>query len=137
MSRASITQVDFEQFVVSGGTLFHECGRVSQGRQFPAAHGVVALAPETQQELTALATAARENAQEQWQPAGSNKHLADPGVFTLSLQVDGSRRTLRTSLDSIANGETLGRKRLRALAEAVRRASGGKLCDYTSFYGVG
>ena len=136
MSRASLVQVDFEQFVLRGSTLFHECGRVNQGRQFPAAHGVVTLDNATISELSTLATDARAGEQK-LAPAGNNKNLADPGVFTLALELDGARRTVRTNVDAVANAETAESRRLRALAVALRRASGGKLCDYQSFYGVG
>lgn len=139
VSRASLGTVEFEQYKVSEGLLFAECGAISRGRFVPREQNSFDLSSEEQQRISGkaaefLAFTAQENLS--LAPAGDNSSLADPGQFYLTLVMPEGRKEFMTSLDAVTNADGRTQEKLKEMAELIRRSSAFGHCGLKDFYGL-
>lgn len=66
---------------------------------------------------------------------GSVYSLSQPGLLELSVTIDGDMQRVVTSVDAVAEGETLELENALTLAEAVRGV-GPMICEAKTFYGI-
>lgn len=69
-------------------------------------------------------------------PPGSFFALSDPGLFELKVKLGSKSAALVTSVDAVAEGETLALERAHAVFSALR-AIGPTICQAATFYGIG
>ena len=137
ISRSSLYNTEFEQYTLSGDILFHECGKISNGRHQAGRQGVIKLENLTLEDLAQASAEVNESAmrnKEDLNKSGNNSDLFDPGVF--QLEMDGLNSEIKTSLDSVTAGTGPLERKLRNLAETIRKSAEEKLCG-KEFYGLG
>ncbi len=140
LSRSSMTMTEFEQYKLSSGHLYMECGEVRRGRFIAREQELTpvtndALAPLHERIADLFASASRTDST--METPGTNRSLLDPGIFLLSIELEGSgTKNFKTSLDSVANAEQLLTQSLRKLASLIRGLRSEIPCGNDSFYGI-
>ena len=66
---------------------------------------------------------------------GSVYSLAQPGLFELSISIDGQTQRILTSVDAVSEPEGTILQRARTLAELLRGV-GPIICDSPTFFGI-
>lgn len=129
----------FEQFKLTGNTLYAECGNISGGRHAAQDQKLVTLSQAEIDELKGKAWSVQRYVAElhaKFDAPGGTSGMFDSGRLTLNLQFADGPVKVDTSFDSIVNG-TEGRSAVVAsLAAAIRKAAGDKLCGSSSFFGL-
>lgn len=140
MSRATLRDVHFEQFKLSGGRLFAECGKIQGGRYLPIEQNLATL---TQDNETLIRDKAKEihgtlgEKPRVFEEPGSNSTMFSPGKFTLSIDFNGVIREIKTTHTSILRPTSLPAKSSQELAALVRSAAGKTLCGKKDFFELG
>ena len=140
LSRSSFSDTEFEHFKLSGNKLFGECGKIRRGRQIPVDQ---ALTPVSADDSTKITDIAREILTEantknlSLAKPGANRHMADPGQFTLTLSTGSDLKRIETSLDEVSNANFSDTKKLKKLTETLRGVGSNKLCGNKVFFGLG
>jgi hypothetical protein len=138
VQRSSVTTSEFEQFKVVGERLFYECGTVSRGRFVPDTQQFVSF-PETmvEQYQTRLSRVVALLGPDQvFDAPGKAAHMADPGIFSLHVEIAENQHEVRTAFDSVVSPDTRVERELHALARILRAAAGGEICGNRHFYGL-
>jgi hypothetical protein len=129
----------FEQFKITGNTMYAECGNISGGRHAAQDQKLLTLSQVEIDDLKGKAWSVQRYVAEldaKFDPPGGTSGMFDSGRLTLNLQFANGPIKVDTSFDSIVNG-TEGRSAVVAsLAAAVRKAAGDKLCGSSSFFGL-
>lgn len=150
-ARGFLGGADYEQYKLSGGELWRECGHVPQpstvktGATGPTKAGLSPVErridsptrPELSELLNAAEAVLTESAtkRERLPTPGGISSLVDPGVVELRISLDGKQRTFITSVDAMSDGGSPVAKSLRALFERVRGV-GPVICKAPTFFGV-
>ena len=141
VSRSSLTNTEFEQYKLLPAGLFSECGTIHRGR------------PETRQQTIEKIDSdklakSRELALELFKtvsspehaPAdapGANSGMADPGKYTLTVQVGDNKVELKTSFDFVERQQTSIAAHAHAFTQMLRSLPSKTLCGNQDFYGIG
>jgi hypothetical protein len=139
LSRASLTDVDFEHFSVAQGHLFKECGKIKRSVFYPLAQQLQVLPPQYRKSITERSERLLESlatASPSWQPAGKNRSLTDPGIARVTFRTARSSSTIETSLDAVRNGSQ-GHEKLLKRVVTMTRGAAGEMCGNKVFYGIG
>ena len=139
MSRASATQAEFEQYKVSEGGIFVECGEVVRGRPKPRTQD---FRPASLDVLDALAPLAKDvgaiikKENPSLDPPSPGDSMFDAGVVTLAVGIGSDKVDISTSVNAIANAVNPPERKIRRLVQAIREATGNDDCGKNSFYGI-
>ena len=140
MSRGSLTRSDFETYKLQDDSLFVEYGPIVGGRFKPSSQDFITLTEELQAQLAASARESIElHTSREWmldEPGRANS-FADPGQYFLTVTLeDGSKHTLRTSLDTVSEPSSALTRQLRDFAIALRASAPEAPCGNREFYGI-
>ena len=138
LARAALGATYFEQYQLLPDRLFHECGRIQNGRFVADTQGVTSLTEETRADLSptlAKAIIALKGTPPRLEEPGDNDSLFDSGQFTLTVQLPGEEQSLKTSLDEIANANSSYQRAMKAFTEQLRMSANSDLCGKKSFFG--
>ena len=136
-NRASMDKSEFEQFRLTGHTLYAECGLVVGGRHSVKGQKISDLDDDAINEIKKTAWDVRRYVDElhaQFKEPGDASNLFDPGKLSLTLEFADGSSSLKTSFDSVALGKEGRELIVGRFARAVRKASGDKLCGKSDFY---
>jgi hypothetical protein len=140
LSRANLTETDFEQYRISSGKIFRECGQIRRGRFSPQDQNLENIDSETlarlNEEGSALMGYLSESEPKFDQP-GKNASLFDPGQLYLTLRFSDATKEIKTSLDSVTSSNAIAQTRIAKLADLIRHAAKNDPCGNRSFYGLG
>jgi hypothetical protein len=140
MTRGSLTSQEFEQYKTLPQGLFVECGSIHRGRPQTQYQGVEKGSPEQNQsaQLAALELLQVLNSEDsvKFDSAGSGTGFADPGKFTLTINNDGKKREIKTSLDWVEQKRTAFSTKLHAFTRLVRGIPATPPCGSMEFYGI-
>lgn len=139
LSRGSSQGADFEQFKISGDTLYKECGPIKRGRQYAAEQEVVQISSEMRpriDEAAAKVIEALAVPNTILAKPGTGSGIFDPGQLTLALQSEKSKVSIATSLDTVSEPEGRTEEKIRDLVALVRTAAGLPFCGVNQFYGI-
>lgn len=143
-SRASLTDVEFEQYKVTDSLVFRECGKIQRGRYLAETQDIVPLDEDLKQKLSEIsAKILAENKTREFEldAPGKNSHFADPGQFYLTLanteDSSSEKEVLKTAFSSISSPSNKLESALRTLAIALRKSAGSAPCGNRDFYGLG
>lgn len=139
MRRASASESEFEQYKISPGGVFLECGEFIRGRPEPQNQRFI---PSDKIDLTEV----REKAATVSRVVGGNNSglpspgkgdsMFDPGQFVLSIGEGGVTLDLKTSINAVSDATDPTLKAMKSLAVAVRRALKTDNCGKDDFYGI-
>lgn len=134
LSRVSLFSSDFEQYRLSGNSLFFECGNFARSTFKPREQKVLVLNNDAQADLVEKAQAFVDSLSShgKWEEAGKNDSVADPGQASLLVELGRQRSELKTSLDAVANDDA---PEARNLVRALRRSAGNP-CGSQRFFGL-
>ena len=138
MSRSSLTETEFEQYSISGDSLFSECGLVERGRFVAKVQNVTTIAPDTASELVAATFAVHQLVKEKrpsFDPPGTKASPFDPGTYALKSSCGGEPLDIKTSFDAVVNGETKPTAALGKLTKTLRLAAANG-CGGRNFFGL-
>lgn len=144
LARASLLQVDFEQYKLNGSRLYSECGQIRNGRHITLDQQFATIEP-AQKDLLAQQvfnlSQRHTGRKRSLPPPGDARGFADPGQIFLQMQVNGEKTELRTSVDDISDPKTIEAGAVKALAVQIRALTAsapatGRTCGYGSFYGI-
>jgi hypothetical protein len=146
LAKGSFSSTEFEQFSLSGNSLFFECGKILRGKNIPEKQGVVTLEAENSSEimllgLEILGRASVNNPLSLSEP-GDLKGFADSGRIVLNLTTkDNKTAELNSALLEVSEPTTaLEHSLLKfsvALRAAIKEARGDQeLCGNESFFGI-
>jgi hypothetical protein len=136
--RGSLDGEEFENYTISFGRLFRECGRTRSGRYYPSYHN---MSPLRRASVPAFLEAADElveilqDSPKFTEPGIFGGGLADPGIVKILIRADGRTYNIETSVDGVANPSNEEERKLKTLIEIVRGASE-ELCRNRTFYGI-
>jgi hypothetical protein len=137
MSRAHLSDTEFEQYKLGEGTLFSECGSIRRGRFLPQSHEITRLSAEQLKSLHTLAGSIQKKpSKNQLEAPGDNSWLADPGQFSLLIESEAGAQKINASLDSISSASTTHERELKAIASEMRQLAGGSPCGNNTFFGL-
>lgn len=139
VSRSNMADTEFEQYKVSAGRLFAECGKIKAGRYVPIeqeSDEVEAdLAGQIGEAVQGVLSADAE-LEHPYDEPGSNRSMMDPGQLYLTLAFGEEVKSIKTSLDSVSEPTGSRERKLLKLLRLMRGASGEPLCGNREFYGV-
>jgi hypothetical protein len=140
MTRGSLTSQEFEQYKTLPQGLFVECGTIHRGRPQTVAQGVERNAPEQSQpaKLAAFELLQILNFEESLKldAAGTGTGFADPGKYILTINNDGTKREIKTSLDWVEQKRTAFSTKLHTFTRLVRGIPATPPCGNAEFYGI-
>lgn len=138
ISRAALTDTEFEHYKVLSSNMFRECGKVRRGRHITDHQGVNPIDEVKLLELKKLAGEVLNEPQgdHDFLPSGKNAHFADPGQLLLTLETDEKQFDIKTSLDSISQAASPAEVQVRKLVTALRHASTDPNCGKKPFFGL-
>lgn len=146
LAKGSFATTEFEQFSLSGNSLFFECGKIQRGKNIPAAQGIITLNNEGASELILMGMEilGRASVSDPLSLAtpGDLRGFADSGKIILNLQTkDNKSAQLNTGLNEVAEPATILERNILKLTQTLRaqvkekRGSEG-LCGNESFFGI-
>lgn len=139
LSRPSFTEVDFEQYKLSGGYLVKECGLVRRGRHHAIEQDIDSLDSKQLEMLAGKSWPLidyLDQGGKAFGKAGKNKHFADPGRASLKIVSSGGTEEILTSVDNISSPKSIGERRLLHFVEVVRGIGKGSHCGKIQFYDI-
>ncbi len=141
MSRASLTTTEFEQYKSMPVGLFAECGTIHRGRADTRDQRLEKVDPARSRDAQALAYHLFERLSGADRPPvdepGTNASLADPGKFTLKLNVGDKHVELVTSLDFVERRQASIATDAHNFTKQVRALTSSIMCGNNDFYGIG
>lgn len=138
ISRSSLLSTDFEQYSLADNGLFGECGVLEHGRFVPKTQTLSDLTPDKRDALVTTAYGLQQMIDEKhpaFELPGTKASPFDPGTFSLKAELGGTPFEVKTSFDSVVNGETRATEQLRTLAKLVRDSAVDG-CGANPFYGL-
>ncbi len=138
MTRSSLTSTEFEQYSLSEDSLFGECGVVERGKFIAQTQKVAALSPEMSAALAEASCAVLrsiEGRKLSFDPPGTKPSPLDPGAFALKTGCGDTPVEVKTSFDTVVNGETKQTEALGKLTRLVRLAAV-EGCGGRTFFGL-
>lgn len=135
-----MSAAEFEQYKVSPGGVFAECGAFSRGRTHPEHQSFAPATPEKKRELEVAAWDVYDYISEHPQSfdaPGRSDGMFDPGQFTLVVDSGEKRIEVKTSVNAIANSSAPAERKILRLATLIRGSSPGSSCGRHDFYGIG
>jgi hypothetical protein len=139
LSRGSSQGSDFEQFKLSGDSLYKECGPIKRGRQYAAEQEVVPLPSEYRpliDEAAAAVISALSVPNTVLAKPGASSGIFDPGEISLALKTEQTKVKVATSLDTVSDPDGPTEEKILKLVKLVRTAAGLPFCGTTQFYGI-
>jgi hypothetical protein len=141
ISRSSLTTTEFEQYKSMPGGLFAECGTIHRGRPDIRDQKAEKVSADKLLEVRLLASRLFERLSAEERPPvdepGTNASLADPGTYTLKLQVADKQVELRTSFDFVERRQASIATDANDFTTMVRALPSGVMCGNHNFYGIG
>lgn len=139
MRRASSSESEFEQYKISPGGVFIECGEFVRGRPEPTTQKFI---PSDSLELAAVREKAAvvqrlisaENSP--LPPEGKGDSMFDPGQFSLSLGEGENLVELKTTVNAVSDADTPITRSLKSFAVTLRKALKTEDCGKDDFYGI-
>lgn len=138
MTRSSLLSTDFEQYSLTEDGLFGECGVVENGRFVAKTQTLSEISPTQRSAIVAATYGLGQmlaEKQPSFDPPGTKASPFDPGTFSLKAALGDEPFEVKTSFDSVVNGETRPTERLRTLARLIRD-SAVEGCGANTFYGL-
>lgn len=139
MSRASSSGTEFEQYKVSPGGIYMECGDIYRGRPTPVTQDFKNSSPELLNSLTPLAediiSTMKKDPQKLEAPGKSNS-MFDPGILNLSIGIGNDKLDLHTSVDAAVNAINPLERKIKRLIQTIRNRLGNSDCGKNDFYGI-
>ena len=138
LARASLGAVEFEQYKYSDGLLYTDCGAIARGRFLPHGQNTLELEGGQQEEISRMAgkfLAFLASDTPSFAPAGANRSFADPGQFFLSIETPDGKKEVKTSLDSVSNEDGRAEKKMKEIAEFLRKSAASDHCGLKDFFG--
>ena len=139
LSRASLVDIDFENYKVMPDKVFYECGKVKRGKYSPADQKLLRFNPArslpVRESLTDLVKFLKRS-DLTWEEAGKNKSPADPGELKMTINTGSNKYSVVTSLDSISDPRTQAARELQEVVRKVRAMAGKAPCGNDRFYGL-
>ena len=134
LSRVSLFSSDFEQYRLSGNSLYYECGYFARATFKPREQKVLVISSDALNDLAEKAQALADSlpTHGKWDDPGKNDSVADPGQANLLIEFGRNRSELKTSLDAITNDDSA---QARNLVRALRQ-SAGYPCGNQKFFGL-
>ena len=134
LSRTSLFSNEFEQYRLSGNSLFFECGNFARNNYKPREQQVLVLSSDALTELVEKSQDLIDSlpAHAKWDEPGKNDSVADPGQASLLIELGRDRSELKTSLDAIVNDDAAA---ARNLVRALRHSAGNP-CGNQKFFGL-
>lgn len=139
MHRANMNTTDFEQYKLSGGRLFQECGVIVRGRNIPAEQQLFDLSSNENGELMSLTWKLLELSQAgkaQLEGPGSSSSMFDPGFLALKVKGNGNVLQLKTSVDATAEATSEASRVVNQLTRRIRALAKPTACGNRNFYGL-
>lgn len=137
LSRSNLSSTEFEQYKLSAGKLFIECGKIVAGRATPETQALEDASADLLEAAKSAAAEITANDAAGLEKPGDNSGLADPGLVRLTLAFDDGIETIRTSLDSVTEPDSSIEREIHSLAVVLRGAASESPCGNTEFYGLG
>lgn len=141
VSRASLTNTEFEQYKLLPAGLFSECGTIHRGRSETRQQTIEKVDSEKLVKSRELALELFETLSSgdhaPVDAPGANSGLADPGKYTLTVQVGEKRVDLKTSFDFVERQQTSLSSHAHSLTQMIRSMPSKTLCGNQDFYGIG
>ncbi|MBX7138765.1 MAG: hypothetical protein K1X83_12355 [Oligoflexia bacterium] len=140
MSRAAIGMIEFEQYKLTSGQLYHECGQIKRGRYLALEQDLSPLQPAQQQRISGLVSEISQSLTQKphkFPSSGTNSGIGDPGIFELKLSSGGVDHLVKTAVDTVAAQPSRLEGKTKLLAALLRGVVGKPICGNYTFYGIG
>ena len=146
IAKGNFTSTEFEQYSLSGNSLFFECGMIRRGKNIPSAQGVIQLKDSSSSAVVLLGMeilgrAAVSNPLSLAEPE-DQKSFADSGKVILNLQTkDNKSAQLNTALNEVSDPLTALERNILKLSKMLRAEvkdvrGDEALCGNESFFGI-
>lgn len=153
VARGFLGGADYERYALKDTVLWRECGGVVSGKKSsaPTLEGdealkrdpnldlaerrVETLKEAERENLIGLARAVLKERSTSLPQPGSVQAITGPGVFELSLTVDGTEERILTSVDAVSNSETRQLKAVKRFFSTLR-SQGPTVCKAKTFFGM-
>lgn len=139
MRRASASEVEFEQYKISPGGIFLECGEFVRGRPAPEDQKFIPSDSVDLSEVREKAATVKRLIDESpggLPTPGKGDSMFDPGQFLVSIGQGSSNIDLKTTINAVSDAADPAARALKSLAVAVRRALKTEDCGKNDFYGI-
>ena len=140
LSRGSLTGTSFEQYKLTAGQLYYECGTMNRNRYAASEQDLLQLSPEAEGAIQDLARSFDTlfgQPPPRLDPPGNSNGVFDPGQASFVVSNGKETREIRTSLDTIANASSPLPGRLKRFVMALRGAVPKEPCGSSAFFGLG
>lgn len=140
LSRAELASAEFEQFKLSPGGIFVECGNFSRGKTIPNSQDFKQVSSDLLEKIRAASwdtvEFTKRSGSDLPEP-GVSDSLFDPGQALFVVQSQGKPIEIKTSVNALASANGILETKLRRLARLVREAGQSGSCGKGDFYGIG
>jgi len=139
LSRASLSGVDFEQYKISGETLFFECGILKRGHHQVKGELVEKLKARQRQELASKTWGLSQSLtglKEPFEKPGQSRNMFDPGRISVLAELPNRKIEIESSLDSIASPQNRAQTATLRLVGFVRGLVSNEPCGLRDFYDI-
>jgi hypothetical protein len=140
LSRASLTETEYEQFKYFDGRLYKECGQSKRGRPVMKEQDILPLEEGKQKNVERVArdfvTVLRTYPNTEIEPPGKNVDLFDPGRAIFTVRIGQRSFDVKTSVNALDGPRSRVATETLKLARTIRNAAGGDLCGHKTFFGI-
>lgn len=139
LSRGSLSTTEFEQYKISPGGIFIECGELKGGRAIPTSQEFKRYEEGTFSEIRKRAHEALtylNTHTNSFEPPGKTSSLFDPGQFLLTISFGKEKKEVRTSVNAVSQELDVPTSMIKKLTQAVRKTVNADVCGKASFYGI-
>jgi len=141
VSRSSLTTTEFEQYKLLPSGLYSECGTIHRGRPETRQQTIekidadkVVKSGELARELFGVLSSLDHSSVD---APGTSSGLADPGKYTLTVQLGDKKVDLTTSFDFVERQRSSISARAYILTQMIRSMPSRTLCGNQDFFGIG
>ncbi len=142
--RASLFQTEYEQYKLTGTTLYSECGEVKRGRndtKFQDITQIPSIVSDKLQQRSYQLLNIVQKEQPSFPPSGDASGLADPGIAAIKIKCSPDEINIKTSVDELSSPISPASRLSQELVSAMRKVSADSHeskapCGNPQFYGI-